>query len=91
MCGQIGEEPVKKIRVFIVDDCAVGVDALRGILKPYPDMEVVGEASDGLDAVTAAKALRPDVILMDAQMPGIDGVSICPKSTRPWRRAPTAV
>jgi DNA-binding NarL/FixJ family response regulator len=65
---------VKKIRVFIVDDCAVGVDGLRGILKPHQDVEVVGEASDGLDAVTMAQRLRPDVMLMDAQMPGIDGI-----------------
>ena len=65
---------MEKIRVFLVDDCAVGLDGLRGILKPNEDMEVVGEASDGLDAVIMAQALRPDVILMDAQMPGIDGI-----------------
>ena len=65
---------MKRIRVLIVDDSAVGVDGIRGILKPNQDIDVVGDASDGLDAVTAAQGLRPDVILMDAQMPGLDGV-----------------
>lgn len=67
-------ELVKKTRVFIVDDGAVDVNGIRAILKPNQDMEVVGEANDGLLAVAAAQEMRPDVILMDAQMPGIDGI-----------------
>ena len=49
-------------------------DGLRSILSAYPDIELVGEASGGLEAIAKAEELRPDVILMDAQMPEVDGV-----------------
>jgi len=62
-----------KIRVLLVDDNEVVREGLKSILEPQPDIEVVGQASDGLDAVAKAEELRPDVILMDAQMPVMDG------------------
>ncbi len=64
-----------RIRLLIVDDHPVLRDGLRGILEGSPDFEVVGEASNGAEAVTRALALRPDVVLMDLRMPDVDGVT----------------
>ncbi len=64
-----------RIRLLIVDDHPVVRDGLRGILEGSPDFEVVGEASNGAEAVTRALALRPDVVLMDLRMPDVDGVT----------------
>jgi DNA-binding NarL/FixJ family response regulator len=63
------------IRVLIVDDHAVVREGLRAFLELQDDLEVVGEAADGEEAVRQAGALRPDVILMDLVMPKLDGVS----------------
>jgi len=65
---------MQKIRVLIVDDNAAVRDGLRSILSAHADIEVVGDAVDGLDAVAKANGLSPNVILMDAQMPGMNGV-----------------
>jgi two-component system, NarL family, response regulator LiaR len=64
-----------KIRVMIVDDHSVVRSGLGVFLKTVPDMELVGEAEDGEQAVAYAKTLRPEVILMDLMMPGMDGVT----------------
>ncbi|MFL5718614.1 MAG: response regulator [Chloroflexota bacterium] len=63
------------IRVLIVDDHPVVRDGLRGMLSSDSDFEVVGEASDGAEALTIAEAQRPDVILMDLRMPGLGGAA----------------
>jgi DNA-binding NarL/FixJ family response regulator len=65
----------RTIRVLIVDDHAVLRAGLEQLLAGEPDLEVVGTAADGAQAVEAARQLRPDVVLMDLQMPGVDGVS----------------
>ncbi len=62
------------IRLMIVDDHPVVRDGLTGIFSGEPEFEVVAEASNGADAVRRAKALKPDVILMDLRMPDLDGV-----------------
>ena len=64
---------MNKTRVLIVDDCAVVQDGLRSLLKGCPGIEVVGEAGGGREGVRRAKRLQPDVVLMDAQMPDLDG------------------
>jgi DNA-binding NarL/FixJ family response regulator len=61
------------IRLLIADDHPVVRDGLRAMLATQPDMELVGEAATGTEAVTQARAMRPDVVLMDLQMPGLDG------------------
>ena len=62
------------VRVLVVDDQALVRAGLGVILGAQPDMEVVGEAADGFEAVEAAGRLRPDVVLMDIRMPRLDGL-----------------
>ena len=63
------------IRLVIADDHPIVRDGLSGMFAADPDFEVVGEAGDGAEAIRLAEALQPDVILMDLQMPGVDGVA----------------
>jgi DNA-binding NarL/FixJ family response regulator len=63
------------IRVLLADDQALLRLGFRLILSAQPDIEVVGEAGDGAAAVAMARALRPDVVLMDVRMPGTDGIA----------------
>ncbi|MDU0290890.1 response regulator transcription factor [Saccharothrix longispora] len=63
------------IRVVIVDDHPVVRDGLRGMLASAGDVEVVGEAADGAEAVAVVRTVSPDVVLMDLRMPGVDGVT----------------
>lgn len=64
----------RKIRVLVVDDHPVLRDGVAAILGNRTDMVMVGEARDGAEAVARHRALRPDVTLMDLQMPGMNGV-----------------
>ena len=64
---------MERIKVLLVDDNEVVREGLKSILEPQPDIDIVGDAADGLEAVTKAEELQPDVILMDAQMPVMDG------------------
>lgn len=66
--------PVPPIRVLIADDHVLLREGLRRILELEPDLEVVGEASDGEEALQKAKELLPDVVLMDIRMPGMGGL-----------------
>ena len=63
------------IRVLIVDDHAVVRKGLSAFLNAFDDLELVGESSNGEDALRQCKELQPDVVLMDLVMPGMDGVS----------------
>jgi DNA-binding NarL/FixJ family response regulator len=65
---------MSKTRVLIVDDCAVVRDGLRSLLKGCPGIELIGEAGGGREGIKTAEELQPDVVLMDAQMPDLDGV-----------------
>jgi DNA-binding NarL/FixJ family response regulator len=66
---------VPVIRVLLVDDHPVVRTGVRGMLAAEPDIEVVGEAGSGADAIASAAELRPDVVLMDLRMPDLDGVA----------------
>jgi DNA-binding NarL/FixJ family response regulator len=62
------------VRVLIADDQALVRGGFRMILEAKEDMEVVGEAGDGAEAVALVEGLQPDVVLMDVRMPGVDGI-----------------
>src|SRR3972149_3243012 len=63
-----------KIRVLIADDHAIVREGFRSLLEAQPDIEVVGEAANGEEAVSRAGELQPDIVLMDITMPGMDGL-----------------
>jgi two-component system, NarL family, response regulator LiaR len=63
------------IRVLVVDDHAIVREGLRWLISTEPGIELVGEAADGLEALEKARALRPDVVLMDLVMPRMDGIT----------------
>lgn len=64
------------IRVLIVDDHPIVRRGLQSLLSSYPDIQVVGEAEDAMTTFAAVKALNPDVILLDIQMAGLDGIEL---------------
>lgn len=63
-----------RIRVLLADDHHLFREGVANILNAQPDLEVIGEASDGLEVLVKARKLKPDLILMDIGMPGCDGV-----------------
>ena len=63
-----------KIRVLLVDDHAVVRDGIALQLLQQPDIEIVGEAADGATALELVRTLRPDVVTMDVNMPGMNGI-----------------
>lgn len=68
--------PDTVLRVLVVDDEPLARDRLRAALAAEPGVEVVGECPDGLEAVRAIGRLRPDLVLLDVQMPGLDGFGV---------------
>ena len=68
---------MKPLRIMIVDDHRMVREGLRMALEVEEDMEVVGEAGEGSEAVEKAQELKPDVILMDVMMPGMNGIDAC--------------
>ena len=76
------------IRLLLVDDHAILREGLRALLSYYADVEVVGEAEDGLQAIEAVERLGPDVVLMDIAMPGMNGLEAtrCIRQSHPNTR-----
>jgi two-component system, NarL family, response regulator NreC len=75
---------VTRSRILLVDDHAILRDGLRLYLSTQRDMEVVGEASDGYEALAKVEALRPDVVLMDVAMPRMNGIEATLRIQRQW-------
>nr|WP_216852282.1 response regulator transcription factor [Curtobacterium sp. VKM Ac-2852] len=72
-CGRRRGRPLVTIRVLVVDDQAIVRDGLVTVLSLVPDLQVVGQAADGGEAIAAVDRYVPDVVLMDLRMPGVDG------------------
>src|ERR687891_2787151 len=66
---------MESIRLVVADDHPVVRDGLRAMLETQPDIDVVGEATTGAEAVAIVRSLRPDLVLMDLQMPDLDGTT----------------
>ena len=77
--------------MVVVDDQAVVRAGFRVILESEPDVEVVGEAGDGEEAVAVARRTRPDVVLMDVRMPRVDGIAATARLAAPGVVDPVAV
>ncbi len=67
--------PQRPIRLLLADDQPLLRTGFRMVLGSEPDLDIVGEATDGIEAVDLARRLLPDVVLMDIRMPRMDGVS----------------
>jgi DNA-binding NarL/FixJ family response regulator len=72
------------VRLLLADDQRLMREGLRTLLELQPDLRVVGEAVDGLEAERLAESLQPDVVLMDLRMPRCDGVTATRRITRRW-------
>ena len=70
---------MKRIRTLVVDDQTVVREGLAAILTNYPDIEVIGQAADGIQAMEIIKKEKPDVVLLDMVMPNQDGLTTIPK------------
>jgi DNA-binding NarL/FixJ family response regulator len=66
---------MRPVRVLIVDDHPLFAKTLEAMLAGHPELEIVGRAQDGIEALRLATTLTPDVIVMDVDMPGLDGLS----------------
>ncbi|MFJ4815912.1 response regulator [Streptomyces sp. NPDC088801] len=75
-------QPARRLRVVVADDNPVVRAGLTALLSGRPDIEVVAEAADGRQAYEAAHQHRPDVVLLDVRMPGVDGISALPYLVR---------
>ncbi|EKS70477.1 nitrate/nitrite response regulator protein [Burkholderia sp. SJ98] len=74
------------IRILLIDDHALFRSGVHALLQRQSDFEVVGEASDGLEGLKRAKQFRPDVILLDLNMPGLSGLERSSCSCRTYRK-----
>ena len=71
----LADQPAARIRILVIDDHPIVRDGLMAVLSTQPDLVICGQAGDGATGVRQATALQPDVVLLDLEMPGMDGVA----------------
>jgi DNA-binding NarL/FixJ family response regulator len=76
------EAGVSVIRVLVVDDFARFRDIIRSLLSRIPGLQVVGEADDGLEGVQLAEKLQPDLIVLDLNLPSLDGLEVARRTSK---------
>ena len=64
------------MRVFIADDSMLILERLKTMFSEHPEIEIVGEAQDGIGAIKTIRKLNPDVVVLDIKMPGVDGLDV---------------
>ena len=81
-----GASPFERWRVVVADDHPPALDMLKQVLGQQPDLEVVGEAQDGQGVLELCRQLRPEVVLMEARLPNMDGIEATRRIKRefPW-------
>ncbi len=72
------------IRVMLVDDHQIVIDGLKSLLAQVPDIRVIGEANSGQELLRALEFLKPDLLVVDVSLPGMDGVEICQSVKKKW-------
>ena len=82
---------MSRLRVVIADDQALFREGLRTILSTHPDIEVVGEAADGDEAIALVERCQPSVVLMDLRMPKLDGIQATARIRDRWPAIPVLV
>ena len=70
----IANQSSQIIKIFLVDDLRVVREKLKSVLQPYRDMQIIGTAADGDSAIEQLEYLEPDIILLDLDMPRLDGI-----------------
>ena len=83
-----GSPSPRKVRVLLVDDSAVMRSLLRMVLEPQPSIEIAGAASSGEAGLAAFESLHPDLVLLDIEMPGMNGLEVLSTIRRSNRRVP---
>jgi two-component system, NarL family, response regulator NreC len=76
----------RRTRILLADDHSVVRSGFRALLAAHSDLEVIGEAADGLDAVEKVKELQPDIVVMDVTMPNLNGIEATRRITQEWPR-----
>jgi DNA-binding NarL/FixJ family response regulator len=68
-----------KITIVLVDDHRVVLEGIKSALREIPEFEIIGEATDGWEALKIAEALKPDIMVLDISMPGLSGIEVVKK------------
>jgi chemotaxis response regulator CheB len=81
-------QPPRKVRVLHIDDSAVMRSLLRMVLEPHPSIEIAASASSGQEGLATFERMHPDLVLLDIEMPGINGLEVLSSIRRADRRVP---
>ncbi len=84
-------QPDRRLAALLVDDERLARDELRYLLESFPDLDVIGEAADGVGAIESIRATSPDIVFMDVQMPGLNGLEVVRELVAAGDRLPHVV